>query len=428
MWKRFIITIILMIFSLSLVQCANKAKTDLQKVPEKTENPEKVEQKQIQNLSPNMETKMKISQNNFAFSLFKQINGKEKKGENIFISPLSVSMALSMAMNGAEGKTEREMLHALELSGFSVKQINTGYQTLIERLSSRDKTVEVNIANSIWYRDDFDVKKVFLGTNKLYYDAEVKALDFKAPQAEKMINNWVAEKTNEKITEIVKKIPPEMVMYIINAIYFNGSWTEKFDKELTKEKEFFKIDGSAIPCQMMKQSRKFKYLETDDLQAVELYYGERSYSMTILLPKEKAGIDKLVSQFNQENWTEWKRGFRSKKGTVELPKFKLEYKIKLKEILKDMGMKSAFSRSEADFSSLSEHEIWIDEVLHKTFVRVDEEGTEAAAVTSVGMATTSFDPSPPFEMIIDHPFLFAIRDVDSGALLFIGKVMEPKFK
>jgi serpin B len=410
-----------------LVQCANKAKTELQEVPEKTENPEKVVENPPQNLPPTLETKMKTSQNNFAFSLFKQVIEKEKKEENVFVSPLSVSMALSMAINGAEGKTEREMLNALEFSGFSVNQVNMAYQNLINLLSTRDKTVEVNIANSIWYRDNFDVKKVFLGTNKLYYDAEVKALDFKDPQSEKMINNWVSEKTNGKINKVVGKIPPAMVMYIINAIYFNGSWTEEFDKELTTEKEFYKIDGSTIPCQMMKQTRKFKYMETDDLQAVEIYYGDRSYSMTILLPKEKAGIDKLVSQFNQESWTEWKRRFRSKKGTLELPKFKLEYKIKLKEILADMGMKSAFSSSEANFSSLSDDAIWIDEVLHKTFVRVDEAGTEAAAVTSVAMAT-GFDPSAPFEMIADHPFLFAIREVDSGALLFIGKVMEPEFE
>ncbi|UCB52669.1 MAG: serpin family protein, partial [Candidatus Zixiibacteriota bacterium] len=235
------------------------------------------------------------------------------------------------------------------------------------------------------------------------------------------------ENTNGKITQIVDPpIDPLMVMFLINAIYFKGTWTCEFDKELTKDADFFLPNGSRKPCKLMTREDEFRYFENSDFQAIDLPYGDGDFSMIVFLPRRNTNIDSLIADLNQENWDRWISSFSERKGTLELPRFTLKYELKLNDVLKALGMAIAFQPFVADFSNMckARGDLYISEVKHKTFVEVNEEGTEAAAVTSVGVAITSVDPTV-FWMRIDRPFIFAIRENRSQTLLFVGKIVEP---
>jgi len=369
------------------------------------------------------------SDNKFGLRLFREIV-KQEKDSNVFISPLSVSMALGMTYNGAEGATEEAMRNVLELAGLTEQEINESYRSLIDLLTQLDPQVIFEIANSIWCREGFPVKEEFININRTYFDAEVAALDFNKPDASKTINGWVDEKTHGKITEIVSDpIDPETVMFLINAIYFKGAWTCEFDEEDTREDWFTLPDGSQIRCQMMRREDEFSYLENDLFQAIDLPYGNEKFSMTVFLPKPEVDIDSLISEFNQENWDSWLGSFASDSGKLYFPKFTLEYKIKLNDVLTALGMGIAFDGSRADFSGIAEvnplANLYISKVLHKTFIEVNEEGTEAAAVTSVEVGITSIQPPHGFVMRVDRPFVFAIRENHSQTVLFMGKIVEP---
>ena len=368
------------------------------------------------------------SDNNFGFKLFKEINGEEKN-ENIFISPLSVAMALGMTYNGANGSTQEAMQKTLELSGLTLQEINESYKNLIELLINLDPKVKFQIANSIWYREIFPVEAEFININQTYFDAEVRGLDFSAPNASKIINGWVDEKTTGKIEKIVDDpINPLTMMFLINAIYFKGTWTYEFDKSQTKDDMFTLPDGSKKPCKMMTQESEFQYFENDDFQAIDLPYGDGDFRMTIFLPRLEKDVNSLIAELNQENWNRWISSFQKQELTLQLPKFTLEYEIKLNDVLGALGMEVAFNPSLADFTKMYKKEevganLYISNVKHKTFVEVNEEGTEAAAVTSVEMTLESVQIKPL--MRIDRPFIFAIRENHSGTILFIGKIVEP---
>lgn len=369
------------------------------------------------------------SDNKFGLKLFREIV-KQDEDSNVFISPLSISMALGMTYNGAEGATEEAMRNVLELAGLTEQEINESYRSLIDLLTQLDPQVIFEIANSIWCREGFPVKEEFININQTYFDAEVATLDFNKPDASKTINGWVDEKTHGKITKIVPdEIDPETVMFLINAIYFKGTWTCEFDEEDTREDWFTLPDSSQIRCQMMRQENEFSYFENDLFQAIDLPYGNEKFSMTIFLPKPEVDIDSLISQFNQENWGNWLGSFASDSGKLYFPKFTLEYKIKLNDVLTALGMGIAFDGSRADFSGIADltqlpGNLYITKVLHKTFIEVNEEGTEAAAVTSVEIGITALPPSG-FVMRVNRPFVFAIRESHSQTILFMGKIVEP---
>lgn len=368
------------------------------------------------------------SDNKFGLKLFKEIV-REEKDSNVFISPLSVSMALGMTYNGANGSTQEAMQKTLELSGLTIEEVNESYNSLIELLTGLDPKVQFQIANSIWYRENISVKEEFVNLCKKYFDALVKGLDFNEPNAAKIINTWVDENTNGKIKQIVDDpINPLIVMFLINAIYFKGTWTYEFEKDQTTDDWFTLPDGTRKPCKMMEQKNEFRYFENDAFQAVDLPYGDGDFSMTIFLPTYGTDVDSLIAEFDQENLNSWLSSFSSDSGVLYLPKFKLEYELKLNDVLKALGMEVAFVPGQADFTKMMHGvrvgELWIDRVKHKTFVEVNEEGTEAAAVTSVGMELTSVDPSR-FWMRVDRPFVFMIRENLSQTILFIGKIVEP---
>jgi len=365
------------------------------------------------------------SDNEFGLKLFREII-KGEKDKNVFISPLSVSMALGMTYNGANGETQEAMAEALELSGLTLQGVNESYQSLIELLRGLDPKVQFRIANSIWFRQDREPEKEFVDLCKEYFDALVRSMNFADPNAAKIINGWVYENTNGKIEEIVDDpINPMIVMFLINAIYFKGTWTYQFDEDSTKDTLFTLPDGTKKPCKMMEQRGFYKHFSNDDFQAIDLPYGDGDFSMTIFLPNLNTDIDSLIAEFDPENLNYWLSRFSSDSGDIFIPKFKLEYELGLNQVLKTMGMEIAFNPGLADFSKMYRGGgVWIDTVKHKTYVEVNEEGTEAAAVTSVEMREVSIDP-PDFRMRVDRPFIFLIRENVSQTILFIGKIVEP---
>ena len=330
-------------------------------------------------------------------------------------------MALGMTLNGANGDTYDAMKSTLELSGLTEDEINQSYKDLIDLLTNLDEEVIFNIANSIWHRENFNVEQLFLDTNKEYFDAEVQGLDFSDPAAKEVINNWVDDKTNGLIDKIIDgNIPADVVMYLINAIYFKGVWAGEFDKVDTSDESFNNSDGSTSTVPLMFQKNDFLYAVTDDYQAVDLMYGDSLFSMTVILPNQGVDINNLVETFDINDLS---NQFYSTEIHLYLPKFELEWKSSLNDVLKAMGMDIAFDSDRADFKRInSDGGLFIDDVLHKTFIKVDEEGIEAAAVTSVSIGVTSMPQTTYFR--VDRPFIFMIHDHHTETILFVGKVLE----
>jgi serine protease inhibitor len=370
--------------------------------------------------------KLIAADNEFGIDLFKQVVAIEDEDSNVFISPISVSIALAMTYNGADGATKEAMEATLNKEGLHVEEINEIYRNLINGLLSVDPKVILEIANSIWYRHDFYVEDDFINVNKDYYDAEVNSLDFMLPDAKDIINGWVAEKTHDKIPEIIDFIHPNAVMYLINAIYFNGLWKYEFDEEDTEDDEFWLNDGSYIYVPTMIQQENFNYFSNDIFTAAELCYGQGNYSMIILVPQADKSVNHVIEELNSENWNLWLAGFQEEEIVIHLPKFRFEFSDSLNQPLINLGMGIAFTW-DADFSKINPYkDLKISRVLHKTFVEVNEAGTEAAAVTAVEIIERV---SGPGEQIIhfkvNKPFLFAIKEKETNAIIFIGKVMKP---
>jgi serpin B len=361
--------------------------------------------------------------NNFTFSLFKKI--PDSPGKNVMVSPLSISLALSMALNGAGGTTKTDMINALGLTGLSVDEINQVYSDLVVALKKADPDVVLNVANSIWIKKTFPVLEPFITTNQKYYDARVERLDFTS-SALSTINGWVNEKTNGKIPKILDQISAEEIMFLINAIYFKGKWQVQFSKDQTQNGSFSMTTGGLVTVPMMKIKEKFGYSEQTGYKALEMPYGRGKFNMVILLPDIGKTPGQIMDQMNTSAWETLKSSMTSSaKVDVWLPQFKFTWESDLNGILSALGMSVAFSESQADFSRInSTDKLFITKVKHKTFIEVNEEGTEAAAATSVGIGVTSIGPAAP-EFHVTRPFLFLITEEDTGAILFAGKVENP---
>lgn len=363
----------------------------------------------------------------FGLSLFKALADASPK-ENLFISPASVSLALAMTLNGAAGETREAMVNALQLKGMSLDELNAAFRDLRSILQNPDPKVQLSIANSIWGRAGVAFREDFLRRNRDFYGARITELDFDRPDAAETINNWVKDQTKGKIEKIVEPpIHPMTVMYLINAIYFKGDWKEAFNPEFTRELPFNLAGGGSKPHPIMHKEGKFRYLDGDGFQAVALPYGENGrISMYIFLPDPASSLEKFYAGLTPENWAKWRGAFRLFEGEVGLPRFKFSYEAYLNDYLKALGMGVAFDMSAADFSGMRPvpPPLFISGVKHKTYVDVNEKGTEAAAVTSVEIRDTSIQPDR-FSMIADRPFSFAIVDDKTGSLLFIGSLYDP---
>jgi len=369
--------------------------------------------------------------NTFGLNLFQEIREESDK-ENIMISPFSISVALAMTYNGAEGVTKTEMQNTLHLAGLTPEEISASYKMLINALQNLDRDAVLKITNAIFYKNGFSVKPDFLNLNNEYYDAEVDDLDFSVPSSVETINNWVADKTNNKIVKIIETLSPDDRMVLLNAIYFNGIWSTKFDEDGTKPRNFRKPDGSNIEIPMMNKEDALNYSTNSLFQAIELPYGNGNYNMTVLLPQEGNSSQSIIDELSAEDWKSWTNNFEIKEHVVvTIPRFKFSYEFQLKEVLKKLGMQKAFSPSQANFTGISNNEgLYISSVFHKSFIDVNENGTEAAAVTSVTIGATSAGPGTieKIHFTVNKPFVFAITERDTDAILFIGEVQNPIYE
>ena len=362
--------------------------------------------------------------NSFGFSLLRELD-RTRADSNIFMSPLSASMALGMTMNGAAGQTFDEMRSSLAFGSRTSAEINQSYRSLIDLLRGLDSKVDFRIANSIWYRDGFPIESSFVTESQQFFDAKVAGLDFSAPSAPSTINGWVDQSTNGKIDAIIDgQIDPAVVMYLINAIYFNGSWTTRFDKAQTRSEPFTTVSGTTAPIMMMRRTGAVRVAQTADAQVIDLAYGGDAYAMTILLPKIGRPIRDVVAELTAESWQAAVANVATTTVEVQMPKFTLRWAATLNDPLQALGMRQAFAPGGADFTRMSQargKDLYISAVKQKSFVDVHEEGTEAAAVTSVEIRETS----APAAIRVDRPFVFAIRERLSGTILFLGKIVRP---
>ncbi|HIK45396.1 MAG TPA: serpin family protein [Leptolyngbyaceae cyanobacterium M65_K2018_010] len=366
------------------------------------------------------------AQTEFGLALFAALRN-ESPQENVLMSPVSIAIALAMAYNGTAGTTQAAMAEALRVQGIDLEPLNHANRTLQESLVNQDPEVELAIANSLWVNQDLPVYPEFITAMQATYGAEVATLDFTQPAAVQRINRWASQQTRDRIPTIVDSIPPDQLLFLINAVYFKGAWSQAFDPNLTTERPFTLADGTEIQPPSMRQQGEYRYLETDQFQAISLPYGNGSLSFDVILPAEGRNLEALYQQLTPANWQLWISQMRPRPGLVQLPRFQFTYEADLIPALKSLGMAIAFS-DQADFSRLTSLEAAINQVRHKTFIEVTEVGTEAAAVTSIGIAPTSVPAQPvePFEMVVDRPFLIAIRDQTTGTLLFLGSVVDPR--
>lgn len=370
------------------------------------------------------ETAVIGASNAFAFDILRETAAGDAS-RNIVLSPLSASMALGMAMNGARGETFGGMRHALGFDGMPQDAINASYRGLIDLLLGLDANVEMRIGNSVWADTGYPFHESFMDTVRSAFHAEVATLDFGAPDAANTINDWVRRSTNNRIDEIVPSpIPHDVVMYLINAIYFKGDWKNPFNPDRTADAPFHRADGTTVTAKMMMREGGFHYTANDDVEIAELRYGRGAFVMDVILPRAERTAAELVATLDETRWQTWLAALPPEESRVHLrmPKYRIEYETTMNDALKTIGMELAFTPHVADFSGMSPtNDLFISNVKQKTFINVDEKGTEAAAATSVEIVETSMPPT----MVVDRPFIVAIRERFSGAILFIGVIGEP---
>ncbi|HEY0017082.1 MAG TPA: serpin family protein [Longimicrobium sp.] len=362
----------------------------------------------------------------FGLGLFRQL-GDARPDQNVVVSPLSAGLAVSMLANGAQGQTLAGIQQALG-TGMDLDGLNGTNAALAQALRSGD--VELAIANSLWARQGVPFLPSFMERNQRYYQAEVAALDFSSPQAAARINRWVSDKTNGRITRMVEPpIDGDVVMYLMNAVYFKGRWQDEFRASATRPLPFRAPRGT-VQRPMMTRTGSYGYLDGDGFSAVRLPYRGGRFAMYVLLPDASSGVAALRRGLTPQAWAGWMEGFGTREVRVVMPKYRVNVESRLNAPLAALGMTDAFSQTAANFGALLPAEylargnVYVSEAKQKVFVEVNEEGTEAAAVTGIEMRATSAPP-PPAEFVVDRPFILAIRDDTTGALLFIGQVNDP---
>jgi serine protease inhibitor len=373
----------------------------------------------VQSDTSKISTALVDANSEFAFDIFKELNSEEGNG-NIFISPLSISTALSMVYEGAEGTSKEAMAKSLGYGGLDTTVVNESYRNLLLHLNSIDSKVDLNIKNSIWIRQGEAVKPEFINTNKDVFDAYISELDFSKADAADSINKWISVATEGKIDKMVSSpINPLVVMYLINAIYFKGEWTTRFEEKNTFADKFNSAGGSKDDIMMMSMQSDMEYASKEGYKAVLLPYGNKKTAMYCILPEGNTTMDEFIQNMDKKKWNEIKGSLALTEGVnIQLPRFKMEYGIKeLTSSLTSLGMGVCFSEK-ADFSGIRDN-LFISSVLHKAVIEVNEKGTEAAAVTVVEIKETAIAEAPEF--IADKPFIFIIEDSETGSILFMGK-------
>ncbi|GGN95712.1 serpin family protein [Saccharibacillus kuerlensis] len=377
--------------------------------------------------------KLAASMNRFAldfYTMLEQHPGEKDVGPNRMISPAGIAMALSMLKAGAEGETKRQMDEALRLNGMSLEDLAKGQMILRDLLRGSDPSVHMAIANSLWSREGFELNKDYVSQIEKSYGAQVQALDFSKEQAVNTMNQWASDNTAGKIPKVIEApLSDELMLLLMNAMYFKGDWTEPFEKEQTKDLPFHTEDGEAVDVPTMHQSGDYDYLDEEGFQAIRLPYGEsKNFGMILALPDEDRSLDDFKRR-NLPEFEKWSKDLTDQPGIIELPRFKLSDKLELNDALSALGMPAAFDDQQAELGGLAASgadpgELYVDFVTHDTFVEVNEEGTEAAAVTVIGVEAGSAPPAP-FELKLNRPFFFAITDRTTGLIVFMGEVGNP---
>lgn len=361
--------------------------------------------------------------NEFAFNFLRSVMENDKTSTNKLISPLSIHMALSMVYNGAANSTKDSMQGALQLNTISTGDLNNTYRSAIEQIPAADNKITLSIANSIWYRQEIQPVPGFLDIVNNYYEALISPLNFNNASSVDTINQWVSEKTKGKIPEVLKKIDPNDLMFLINAIYFKGDWKHQFDKNDTRNDAFYTDNNSPVSAPFMYLKDTINYFANDSLQMIQLPYGAGNFNMYILLPEDNIRLDDLASHITAPSLQNWQRNSHLENFELYFPKFRYSYSIDdMRQELAALGMDIAFT-DYADFSNMYSVPVEITKAVHKTYIEVNEQGTEAAAVTSIGISETAIPV--PNVVKVNHPFIYLIQEKTSGFILFVGVVYDP---
>lgn len=365
--------------------------------------------------------------NAFGLGLVRRLHaGREADEANVFLSPLSASMSLGMAMNGAEDETFDQMRATLGLGELDLPAANDAYGRLVDLLLGLDPSVEFRLANAAWLREGFPIRAAYRDRVERAFDARVASLDFRSPAAADTINAWVEEQTDGRIRDFVShRRITNLIALLANTVYFEGSWTERFDPDETREGDFRRPDGSTVTVPLMSRTLDAGHYRDEQLAAADLPYGGQAFSMTVVVPGRGETLAGLVEELDRERWRTIVAGLSEREIRMTLPRFELTYEKLLNDALKAMGMERAFDPDSAEFGRMVEGakpgDFWIQWVKQKSFVKVDEEGTEAAAATGTGVGPVSAPPA----VRADRPFVFAIRERLSGTILFVGTVTDP---
>jgi serpin B len=384
-------------------------------------------------VSPSEQALLVEGNSAFAFELYQALKGEEG---NLFYSPYSISLALAMTYAGARGETAQQMTDTLQFM-LDQDSLHPAFNWLDAELSTRGEGAagkdgegfRLNIVNAIWGQKDYKFLPAFLDVLAENYGAGLRILDFinETEQSRVAINDWVSDQTESRIEDL---IPPGVIgeltrLVLTNAIYFNAAWAYPFDEDMTAAGPFYFLDGGQVIVPMMKQTESFGYTAGEGYQAVELPYDGGELSMVILLP-EAGKFEAFEEIISAQQASDIIGNLQSTEVALTMPRFEFDSEFSLNDTLSAMGMGDAFSPDEADFSGMiGRRELFIKAVIHKAFVSVDEAGTEAAAATAVVMDNCAIPSSQPVEVTIDRPFIFLIRDIDTGAILFVGRVLNP---
>lgn len=363
--------------------------------------------------------------NGFAFGLLRDVASHADATRNLFVSPLSVSIALGMVANGTDGATQSQLRATLGFGHLPLDGTNAAYRTLIDLLLGVDRGVDLRIANSVW-QSGYPIRPEFLARVRATFDAEARRVPFADPATVDVVNAWVKAKTNGKIPTVIDEIDADEILFLINAIYFNGSWRSRFDAAATGPAPFMTASGERAQVATMRQSHTFAYARRPGYQAVDLPYGRGAFTMTVLLPDSSSSVDALLARLTPAEWASLSQFRDTTQVEVALPKFTLADEYELKANLQRLGIVDAFDAAVADFGPLSpaaDGLLEISRVIHKTFVDVHEAGTEAAAVTAVGIRVVCVCPPRVVPFVVDRPFVFVIRERFSGAILFMGRIV-----
>ena len=417
-WGKIMALIILTaVLLLSIAGCAEEADGSGMNIPEPD-----------QEILDAFDTALANASNELGFELYRNLVTSE---DNLMISPTSIYTALAMTINGAGGETLEAMADVLGIGSESLERFNQNNLARLYKLQEADPDVVINIANSLWMKEGEDFDPDFVDRNQRYYNASARALDFATEESVDVINSWVSDRTDGLIENIVEyPIDPQTILFLINAVYFQGDWTEPFDVERTSNDLFNGPEGEIPDVPFMNRNDEFAYLEKEGaFQAVRLPYGESErLAMVVFLPDEDSSLLEFAADLSTEKWNEWREEFQTYQGNLRLPRFSMEYEESLNDVLKLMGMEVAFDPATSDFYGMVTRNegprLYISEVKHKSFIEVDEKGTEAAAVTSVEIRVESA-MMDFFEMNVNRPFFFLIHDRETNEVLFTGSVVDP---